>query len=271
MREYFDPEAIKKRAEMRGDTDLQAVKDAAEKFLDYDLAVDFSHPDRPLVWHPFFDNDIVVLNPGERDVNKLILLQIANNPDDLARAKDRMRDIICNCDSASSIFWHVCRPYRLDFFSAVEENLSLEDFSDILSQIWADSRSIHKSAVESKETFVSYFETINPHTFMKAEEYEAFVALPDEVTIYRGIEYDSKKGCTQEMIQGMSWALKPETATYYAKRLLIVGGRTGAVYKAKIKNEDVLAYYNMESPTVIVNSAKLYGIELVKEYEGNEE
>lgn len=255
-------------------TDLDRVKKVAESFLDTDLKIK-REGEVTVVSHPFFNRDVVIerLPKTTDDPTSLAdckFLLITENPADLERAKELQRKSINKCDSVSSLFLLICKGYRFAFLDCVKDLLSRDDLSDVLQWIWKSGENTSKQRDVSKTKLIKLFESCNPQILMGPEEYEAFLKFPDELTIYRGIEYD-EKGPKKAMIRALSWTPELDTAIFFAKRFLMIDGRIGAVYKAKIKKADVLTYYAGEESEVLVKPQKLYDIELVQEYHKDEE
>lgn len=255
-------------------TDLDRVKKMAESFLDTDLEIKHDGGGT-VVFHPFFDNEVVIErlpeatdDPASMANYKFLL--IAENPADLERAKELQRKFIHESDSLTSLFLLIRKGYRFAFLDYVKDFLSRDDLSDVLQWIWKNGENTSKQRDMSKAKLIKLFESCNPQILMGPEEYEAFLNFPDELTIYRGIEYD-EKGPKKAMIRALSWTPELNTAIFFAKRFLMIKGRIGAVYKAKIKKADVLTYYAEGEPEILVKPQKLYDIELVHEYRKDEE
>lgn len=86
---------------------------------------------------------------------------------------------------------------------------------------------------------------------MEPDELSFYETLPDEIMIYRGI---SKRGS----IKALSWTLDMHKAEWFSQRF----GKKSRVYRAKIRREDVLAYFAGRGEyEVVVDYRKLYAIE----------
>ena len=88
---------------------------------------------------------------------------------------------------------------------------------------------------------------------MDKEEYKAYKELPDEITVYRGVNSVGR-------ILSLSWTTDLETAKWFAKRWT----KDGKVCKGKIKKEYVLAYFlGRGESEVIIEFNKLTDVEEV--------
>lgn len=83
----------------------------------------------------------------------------------------------------------------------------------------------------------------SPLQIMSEEEVEQFAALPETITIYRGFMY-------MEGLQGLSWSLDFDQATWFAKRY---GKGIPRVACAEIKKSDVLFLVDSSEREVIVH------------------
>ena len=78
---------------------------------------------------------------------------------------------------------------------------------------------------------------------MNEEECAAYRSLENPVTVYRGVtSYNAKN------IKALSWTLDRDTAEWFAHRF----GEEGAVYKAQIPKEHILAYFNGRNESEVV-------------------
>ena len=78
---------------------------------------------------------------------------------------------------------------------------------------------------------------------MNEEEYAAYRSLENPVTVYRGVTpYNAKN------IKALSRTLDRDTAEWFAHRF----GEEGAVYKAQIPKEHILAYFNGRNESEVV-------------------
>ncbi len=79
------------------------------------------------------------------------------------------------------------------------------------------------------DTFVSAFEGTECSELMYANDLEKLKIMPNEIVIYRGTQDQN------EIVPRLSWSLKYETAKRFG---------TSHLFKAKIKKEQVIAYYS---------------------------
>jgi hypothetical protein len=88
---------------------------------------------------------------------------------------------------------------------------------------------------------------------MSAEERAFLVALPDQITVYRGYRPEFKNQI------GLSWTLSREIAEKLANRISGVRCSGGEVVERKISKADVFAYCHddMQEQEIILTPAAL--------------
>lgn len=151
---------------------------------------------------------------------------------------------------SSYIYLHE-RPYRLDAFMDVKDEMDDKDYWSLLSDIWVDSENIWqnkdlwKSALSSKRPGKS--------NMMKKDELDELDSLPDKIKIYRGYI----KGKNQN---GFSWTTDKAKATWFSGRLAR-GGEKPLVAEATVSKKDVVAYFTRrgESEVVLSKMPKITG------------
>lgn len=159
------------------------------------------------------------------------------------RAKKRMLDNAMLAKQWDRVIWLHERPYRLDAFMEIQENLSDEEYWSLLGDIWVDSENIWQNREEWAECLTS--PRPGRHFLMSEEDRRALEALPDTLTIYRG-------GIEQN-IDGLSWTLDEDQAAFFAKRLQPeVGGLPTLIATAQILKSDALAYFTGRSEDEIL-------------------
>ncbi len=116
------------------------------------------------------------------------------------------------------------KPYRLDAFTQIKDCIRSDKARwALLSKTWIDSENIRQWNADWPGKLHA----------MNAKERKAYTALPDELTIYRGVG----KGRNAE--KGLSWTLDRSKAIYFARRFTDHGG--GILFTARAKKSDVHA------------------------------
>jgi hypothetical protein len=126
------------------------------------------------------------------------------------------------------------RPYRLDAFVEIKNDLSDQSYWEMLAGFWMDTEYPWQNQSGWKELWNSG--RPKKQFAMSTEEREVLERLPDEFTIYRGVG----KG---ENIEGLSWTLSREKAIWFAQRF---GRRNddGLLITATANKQDVHAFLN---------------------------
>ena len=122
------------------------------------------------------------------------------------------------------------RPYRLDAFLKIANELPDEKYWSLLSSIWTDT----ENAWQNLETWKSLFESNRPKReyLMDWDERLALDSLADTVKVYRGCQ----KGINEN---GISWTLKRDKAEWFAKRF----SKDGIVLEKEISKSDIIAVF----------------------------
>ncbi|MBE6971758.1 MAG: hypothetical protein E7446_06525 [Ruminococcaceae bacterium] len=223
---------------MRRETDLEQLKRLAKTFLYFDIQLtDFS----PLiVKHPFTTSGITGLRG---DDGGIIMADLVNNPEDLDKWREAVKEQIDEADSAFQLHMMVDKSYALGFLKYAEPYLSEKDFGQILSSAWISNESPNNDPNISKHRFVQMFKATSPEYLMDAEELMQLQELDDTVTIYRGVTSHNHAN-----IKALSWTLDRDKADWFAHRF----GEEGTVYEAQIDKEHILALFNGRNEAEVI-------------------
>lgn len=232
---------------MKKKTDLVRIKALAQTFLMFDpVDTDFS----PMVIkHPFTDSGIVGIRKEDGGIR---IGNISENPEDLDDWRKEVSGMIGRCDSAMQVAFLLTKSYSFGFLKYAQKDLDKDDFAKILAYMWIHTEEPNNDPNLSKRKLLSMFQTAEPTALMDDEEYLAFKALPDTVTVYRGVtSYNAWN------ILALSWTLDREKAQWFAHRY----GEDGAVYEAQIDKEHIYALFNgRDESEVIVDPKYLQNI-----------
>jgi len=151
----------------------------------------------------------------------------------------------------SSYIWIHERPYRLEKFVEIEDELSDQEYWELLGGIWSDSENLWQYGAILG--WLINKERPGREAMMDEREKEFLAKLPDEFTIYRGHQTKNRLG--------YSWTLSYWRAKWFANRFNQKGQ---GVIKAKIKKEHVVAALLGRNEFEIVASPKHLKIETVR-------
>jgi hypothetical protein len=124
--------------------------------------------------------------------------------------------------------WLFERPYRIEAFIKIADQLSDTDYWRVLSDIWIDTENQYAYLKEWKNLLGS--KRPNRHYMMVEEEDNILRSLADEVTVYRGCQ----KSLNED---GLSWTLDKSKAKFFANRF----GKKGIILERKIPKSDIVA------------------------------
>lgn len=206
-------------------TDLEKVKNVAKALLYVDLKLDkevgFA------VHHPFFSTTV-----GMANNNGILEMTDLTTSEGLYKARLSVQESIQKVDCYSQFLIIINKPYLPVFFQRTHQYLSIDDFSEFLGAMWTYVEFPNADPNVQTDEFVTFFKQADLKLLMDTEDYAVWKALPAEITVYRGISGDGK-------VKKLSWTRSEEKACWFAGRW----NSHGRVYRAKIRKEDVLAYF----------------------------
>lgn len=161
--------------------------------------------------------------------------------DGLKKARASVKSEIERIDTCSHFIIIMSKPYLPVFFKRIGRYLNLLDYSEFLGAMWSYVEFPNADPNVTQKEYVSMFLKADKQRLMTPEEYAIWKSLPDEITVYRGV---SGEGAVKKL----SWTLSRKKAEWFANRW----NQKGRVYQAKIKKEDVLAYFGERGEAEIV-------------------
>lgn len=210
---------------------LRKAKDIAITLLDIPVEIE----DLGMVRHPIFSSSVVVFPDEEQRFGDL------SDKATLKKAIQQRKELIEESDSLESLTYLITKPYRMQFLELIENTLPQSEFAVSLSRIWIDMENPNTCGV-SLHTLIEWFKRADKSSLMDDEELEAFEALPDEFTVYRGMGDKSNE-------KGISYTLSLEKAQWFANR---PPSERGYVLTGTAKKDDVLAFFTRRSEQEIL-------------------
>lgn len=147
---------------------------------------------------------------------------------------------------SSYIYLHE-RPYRINAFEDVMDQMSDSEYWENLSSIWVDSESIGTEPERWLELLSS--ERKSRDSFMNKDEQKKFAELPETFTVYRGYS----EGDSEEF--GMSWSTDYGVAEWFARRF---SDKTSEIIieEMDIAKTDAMAYLTRRGEDEIIIDMK---------------
>lgn len=231
---------------MRTKTDLESVK----KFAGILIYLELNQvSDMPMfVNHPYVTSTFVSKN-GK-------ILNLLSEPDRMIWENDLKRTI-ANINRYDEFATLVTKPYRSMFLDKTLNDIDRKDLAKYLRKLWISCDYVNVDQVISKSKYVSLFKEADKLALMNEDEIQRIGDLQDNVTIYRGIN-----DITNHPVNGLSWTFDINTANWFANRFAKMEKCTASVYKATIKKEDILSYFD-EEKEVVVDYKKLENVEKI--------
>ena len=234
---------------MRKETDLNAVKEVARTFVYLDIHI--NEKVGIIVHHPYIGQIATVVNES----GTLVLKDVRNEKD----LEDIRNDIIKTIEAVTNYFQfiHIVRPpYLPAFFKFTKHYLNDRDYSSFLGSMWTIVEFPNVDDNITAPEFVKIFRKADKMLLMDEEEQKKYLALPEKITVYRGIR-------GRGSLKALSWTTDIKQAEWFAKRW----DNNGKVYSATVKKEDVLAVFSSRGESeLVVDYSKLEDVNLIKTY-----
>lgn len=246
-------------------TNLDEVKRIAKILLHYPT---IPIENTKFVWHPFLKFDYLIdaeNSKTERDQETGTKIIVEPNTlstkkeEDLKRIYEIYSSYIDKVTEYTGFIWLINNKQQLPFFfKETKQYVNKKDFSKFLGEMWTLIESPSHAPNVTNKQLVNYFKQADKEYVMNQEELNLYNSLPDEITIYRGVEKNKKNSA-----KALSWTLNKDKAKWFATRY----EDKGTMFTAKIKKEDVLAYFNSRKEEEVVidyNNLELISTEEVK-------
>lgn len=167
-------------------------------------------------------------------LNKMMNKTLKMKKEELAKALEKK-------DYNRYVFVHE-RPYRINAFVDIMNELGKKEYYILLGDIWTDSENIWQ------------FEDVLPMLLMRYPKYQKWMmssedratlaSLPATVKVYRGADNKNKLG--------WSWTIDLDKATWFANRY----GHKGKVYNGTCNKSDIIAYLSERGESEIIIDPK---------------
>jgi hypothetical protein len=199
---------------------------------------------------------------GECDkVNDYELEKVFENafdPDGGQKSREAAFSFWCNLDENSRLALTIA-----GYAAVLTGDMSSEAFSPLLAQSWLQLKTrgnlLRRAGISLKDV-VEMFEEADPKYLMDLDdEYEVFQKLPNEITVYRGVNNIP----ASKARYGMSWTLDKGYAAWFAGTYH--SGDKPYCLEAVVNKKDVLAYFSQEYEVVVrpgcVSKVRQFSIE----------
>lgn len=209
--------------------------------------------------HVLFSNPL-----GDHIVVCLPINGDTNNPEfmvlDTDEKKKKALDFICThiekqSKNLSQFFWAINKPDRLNLLYLFSGIYTFNgEYEKILKDAWTSTEFPHQMKIRD---LVHLFERSDKKQLMDEQERAFLDALPDEITVYRGLQDKRAK------LKGLSWTLNYEKAEWFARRW---NSKDGKVVTATIQKKFVYMYTNQRAEEEIVLNP--YRLKHVRDVQG---
>lgn len=140
--------------------------------------------------------------------------------------------------------WLHERPYRLEAFINIANELDPVEYWETLRHIWVDCEAPHINLDIWKSLFNS--PKPNKDRLMSEEDWTTFNILPDVVRVYRGYE-------NPKFRSGISHTTSMKVAAKFSQRF----GKIGGVLVAEVPKKHIVAYTNQRGEDEIIITKRI--------------
>lgn len=225
-------------------TNLKEVKDMAITFLNLELSKTEFFP--MIIQHPFFNTSFVYIDGDFIDISMR---------DNFEKAKKYIMKGLNECKNVYDVFGMLNKPYRLIFYKYVKDDLSDEDKTQLLFDIYTETEFPNQDVNVTPYELCDWFSEVDISAVISDSDKEFQDKLPKTITVYRGVSKGS--------VNGLSWTLSYDKAKWFANRLSSKAENT--VYIGKINKEDIFCFTDCRNEKeLILNFNKVYDIKAEK-------
>lgn len=210
-----------------------------------------------IVYHPFIDSNPFYYYDTEK--KHLELFDIFEDKEKYNQMISQREKWIDEEKSFSKLCMMINKPYRLFFLYLNQNNISKDEYSKQLKQIWLSTEFPNTDKNVSVDKMLKLFKKADINSLMDDKEKNIFDNLPSQVKIYRGTY-------KEDNYNALSWTTDYDKALWFATRF----GEEGYVLEAMIDKTDIIAFFNDRNENeVIVDFHKIKNISVEKVFKIN--
>ncbi len=213
-------------------TDLEKVKGVAKVLANVSVQKNDNLPF--LCYHPY-SSYVHIGSPINHNKTYNILEENDYREwvSELCVAIDRAEDL-------EHLLYLVNTPYYLTFLKYAKNYICERDFGELFTHSWVTEDNPNGDVNVPMKTSCSWFRGIRKEYLMNEHDMEKYNALPDKVTVYRGVSAGREH-------YGLSWTTDKEKAVWFANRF-----SKGYLLKVTIDKKYALAYLTSRGEEEVV-------------------
>jgi hypothetical protein len=185
---------------------------------------------------------------GSFELDHPLVRELQVHPDRVAHLNELYRSKEASCylalkegDWSGYVELHE-RPHRVFAFMEIKDDLTDENYWELLARFWVDCENAWQHLSEWKDLWNSG--RSGKQLAMTTEECDSLTAMAEKITVYRGVRNDEHE-------EGLSWSLDREKAIWFGRRLSRRGSN-GCLITAMAKKKDVHALLHRRGEQEIV-------------------
>ncbi len=136
------------------------------------------------------------------------------------------------------------RPYRLDGLLKICNEVDRKTLSELTASVWTDAEGLSIN----KKVWKMLFARCSQPDLMDESEKEKFAALPETVTVYRGID-------TKKNVHGLSWTTEKSVAIWFANRFR-KKGQDAWLIEGQVKRSKIIAFLEQREESEVICLSK---------------
>ena len=221
---------------MKEETDIKAIRDTTMALFDAVPIVEVKELEgMGFVQHPFISS-MFGMNMAGETISFL-------DPENVKESRKMYKKMIY-AGSATGIYIMIQNPYKMTWFNLCADYFSDEDYGKYLRDSWCLQENPNQDKNVPRRKAVSLFRKAKKKYLMSEKEYEYYEALPDKMTVWRGVSPGRER-------MGLSWTDDKSVAAWFKQRFE-TEEKKGYVLEAEIDKKNILAYFNVRNEKEIV-------------------
>lgn len=231
-------------------SDLEKIKEQSKFLFDLvsiETASKVCGFDGLIISHPYSNSGLTAIYEN----GNMEMVNIVEDKKAAKRFRQFIFDKIDQAESISRIYILLNTPYKMLWFNLINEYLDEKDYAWWLKEVWITSENPNGDVNVPLSEVKKWFKKANKKYLMSKDEMDIYNAIPDTVTVYRGVSKNRNPN-------GLSYSIEKEKAEWFQKRFADEKN-PGFLIEKKVKKEDIFCFFgNGGEAEVVVNVKEKY-------------
>lgn len=215
-------------------SDLEKIKEESKLLFDLvtiEEAAKVCDLDGLIISHPYSNSGLTAIYEN----GKMEMVNIVEDK----KAADKFRQFtfekIDQADRIMKIYMLLNTPYKMLWFKMVNEYLDERDFARYLKDVWITSENPNGDVNVPLSEVKRWFKKANKEYLMSKDEMDVFNAIPETLTVYRGVSKNRNP-------KGLSYSIQKEKAVWFQNRFADKDN-PGTLIERKVNKKDIFCYF----------------------------